>query len=151
MNVFKPAKCVTSEMHQRKALLAGVIWKFQLSTVCDAVATFQRHNPRDKRVARAWADRRVICIIRVVKQLSRSTTNSQLLFAGSHFFFFLPLCRGISDSPEFRPTVFTIPRISIISRRTLKKLIRFERLTLRHWRSDQNDFNSDFSINLNYF
>lgn len=87
MNVFKPAKCVTSEMHQRKALLAGVIWKFQLSTVCDAVATFQRHNPRDKRVARAWADRRVICIIRVVKQLSRSTTNSQLLFAGSHFFF----------------------------------------------------------------
>lgn len=53
-------------MHQRKALLAGVIWKFQLSTVYDAVATFQRHNPRDKRVARAWADRRVICIIRVV-------------------------------------------------------------------------------------
>ena len=58
-----------------------VLLKFQFPTF---MTRFQRHNPRGKRVGRAWADRHAICIIQVIKQLSRSATNSELLFLGRH-------------------------------------------------------------------
>lgn len=65
-----------------------------LITVYATPVAVRRHNPRDKRVGRAWAERRAICIIRVVKQLSRFALLGVQLATSFRRMPFFPPCRA---------------------------------------------------------